>query len=127
MIDEEHRFGVIDKERINKLRHNIDILSLSATPIPRSLNMTLSGIRELSIIATPPPRKKPIETIIARMSNTTVRDVIQRELARGGQVLYIHNRVRTIERVREHLQELLSRDGDDETNTSKKQSKLRKQ
>ena len=73
VIDEEHRFGVADKEKINKIRHDIDILSLSATPIPRSLNMTLSGIRKLSIIATPPPRKKPIETAIAHTDDVTVR------------------------------------------------------
>lgn len=96
IIDEEHRFGVMDKEKIKRLRTGIDILSLSATPIPRSLNLSLSGLKKLSILTTPPPNKKPIQTQVIKWNEHTLREVITRELDRGGQVIFLHNRVASL-------------------------------
>ncbi len=96
IIDEEHRFGVSDKERLKKLRASVDVLSMSATPIPRSLSMSLSGIRDLSSIATPPQDRLAVKTTLMKYEDETVCEAIDRELARGGQVFLVHNRVRDI-------------------------------
>jgi transcription-repair coupling factor (superfamily II helicase) len=97
VIDEEHRFGVRDKERIKELRQEIDILSLSATPIPRSLNMALSGMRKLSILREPPPSRKSINTQILGWNPEVIKQVINEELDRDGQVLFLHNRVQSLD------------------------------
>ena len=96
VIDEEHRFGVKDKERIKQLRTEVDVLTLTATPIPRTLHMALTGIRDLSVIATPPTDRLAIRTIVERDTEDVVKAAIERELARGGQVYLLHNRVETI-------------------------------
>ena len=107
VVDEEHRFGVKDKERIRRLRATVDLLTLTATPIPRTLNMALSGIRDLSVIETPPVDRLAIRTYVTRRDDAVIRDAVQRELARGGQVFFVHNRVETIDRVARHLAELV--------------------
>ncbi|MEA3221573.1 MAG: transcription-repair coupling factor, partial [Thermodesulfobacteriota bacterium] len=99
IVDEEHRFGVAHKERIKAMRSKIDILTLSATPIPRTLNMAISGIRDLSIIETPPLNRKSIETLILRFDDDIISQAIDRELARGGQVFFVHNRVSNIDAI----------------------------
>lgn len=109
IIDEEHRFWVIDKEKLNKIKSNIDILSLSATPIPRSLNFALNGIKDISIISTPPPKKKPIKTLVAKWSDELITKSIDNELEKGWQVLFIHNRVATIEATKNYLEKLLGK------------------
>src|SRR4030095_14594958 len=96
VVDEEHRFGVKDKERIRALRTSVDVLTLTATPIPRTLNMAISGIRDLSVITTPPVDRLAIRTYVARYDEGLIRDAVLRELARGGQVFFVHNRVGTI-------------------------------
>ncbi len=105
VIDEEHRFGVKQKDRLKKMRTEVDILTMSATPIPRTLQMALSGIREMSIMATPPADRLAVRTTVARMTETRVRDAIRQELERGGQCFVIHNRVQTIENFAEKLRE----------------------
>ena len=105
VIDEEHRFGVKQKERLKKMRTEVDILTMSATPIPRTLQMALSGIREMSIMATPPADRLAVRTTIARTTEVRVRDAIRQELERGGQCFVIHNRVQTIERFTRQLRE----------------------
>lgn len=107
VIDEEHRFGVRDKERLKALRAEVHVLTLTATPIPRTLNMALGGLRELSIIATPPAERLPIKTFITEWHDATVREAILRELRRGGQIYYVHNEVRDIARVAESLGKLV--------------------
>ncbi|MEO5966327.1 MAG: TRCF domain-containing protein, partial [Candidatus Limnocylindrales bacterium] len=107
VVDEEQRFGVAAKERLKQLRSAVDVLTLSATPIPRTLNMALAGIRDLSVIETPPEDRLPIQTRVAEASAGLVRDAILRELDRGGQVFYVHNRVETIEAQAEQLRRLL--------------------
>ena len=97
VIDEEHRFGVQQKERLNRLRANIDILTMTATPIPRTLNMAMASIRDLSLITTPPARRLPIKTFVREYDELIVREAILRELMRGGQVYYLHNEVSSIE------------------------------
>ena len=104
VIDEEHRFGVRQKERLKKLRAAVDILSMSATPIPRTLQMALGGLRDMSIMATPPRDRLSVRTSVARMTETRVRDAILQETDRGGQVFFIHNRVETIARMTERLE-----------------------
>ncbi len=106
VIDEEHRFGVRQKERLRELRAEVDVLALTATPIPRTLNMAISGMREMSIIATPPARRLSIKTFVMPQRDHILREAIDRELARGGQVFYLHNRVETIARAAEHVAEL---------------------
>ena len=106
IIDEEHRFGVRHKERMKKLRAEVDLLTLTATPIPRTLNMGLAGLRDLSIIATPPPSRLSIRTFVADWDRSLVHEACQRELRRGGQVYYLHNEVRSIERAAETLAEI---------------------
>jgi transcription-repair coupling factor (superfamily II helicase) len=98
IIDEEHRFGVKQKERFKSLRAEVDILTLTATPIPRSLNMALSNIRDLSIIATPPAGRLAIKTFIREWQGPLIIEAIMRELKRGGQVYFLHNDIGTIER-----------------------------
>ena len=107
VIDEEHRFGVRDKERLKALRAEVHVLTLTATPIPRTLNMALGGLRELSIIATPPAERLPIKTFITEWHDSIVREAILRELRRGGQIYYVHNEVRDIARVAESLGKLV--------------------
>ncbi|MFP4638875.1 MAG: transcription-repair coupling factor [Guyparkeria sp.] len=107
IIDEEQRFGVRDKERLKALRAEVDLLTLTATPIPRTLNMALSGIRDLSIIATPPRERLAVKTVILRWDEVQIREAIQRELKRGGQVYFLHNEVRTIERMARMVEEIV--------------------
>jgi transcription-repair coupling factor (superfamily II helicase) len=107
IIDEEQRFGVLQKERFKELRVAVDVLSLSATPIPRTLHMALAGIRDLSVIQTPPEERQPIKTYVTAREGSLVREVVTRELTRGGQVFYVHNRVQTIEREAEWMRRLV--------------------
>jgi transcription-repair coupling factor (superfamily II helicase) len=107
IIDEEHRFGVMQKERLKKLRTQLDVLSLSATPIPRTLHMAVGGIRDMSVIQTPPEERQPIKTYVTADEDTLVREAITRELQRGGQVYYVHNRVRTIQKAADRIRELV--------------------
>ena len=96
VVDEEQRFGVAHKERLKELKHNVDVLTLSATPIPRTLNMSLVGLRDMSVIETPPKDRLAIQTVVARFTESLVRRAIEEELARDGQVFLVHNRVETI-------------------------------
>ena len=107
IIDEEHRFGVRQKEKLKKLRTEVDVLTLTATPIPRTLNMAISGIRDLSIIATPPARRLSIRTFVQEKQRHQVREAISRELLRGGQVFYLHNEVRSIETTAQEIADLI--------------------
>ncbi len=107
VVDEEQRFGVSHKERIKAMRREVDVLTLSATPIPRTLHLSLVGIRDLSVIETPPEARLPIQTRIAEDDDGLVRDAIRRELDRGGQVFYVHNRVETIEAAAERVRRLV--------------------
>jgi transcription-repair coupling factor (superfamily II helicase) len=106
IIDEEQRFGVQQKERLKQLRAEVDLLTLTATPIPRTLNMAMSGLRDLSIIATPPARRMAVKTLISEWDRAVLREALLRELQRGGQVFFLHNEVRTIERIAREVQEL---------------------
>jgi transcription-repair coupling factor (superfamily II helicase) len=107
IIDEEHRFGVRHKERLKALRSEVDLLTLTATPIPRTLNMAMSGMRDLSIIATPPALRHPIKTFVSQWSDSLITEACQRELKRGGQIYFLHNEVKTIENTAERLEALL--------------------
>ncbi|HYC38656.1 MAG TPA: transcription-repair coupling factor [Usitatibacter sp.] len=107
IIDEEHRFGVRQKEELKKLRAEVDVLTLTATPIPRTLAMSLEGLRDFSVIATAPQRRLSIKTFVNRLSNGIVREAVLRELKRGGQAYYLYNEVETIENRRSELEELL--------------------
>jgi transcription-repair coupling factor (superfamily II helicase) len=107
VIDEEQRFGVLQKERFKELRVAVDVLSLSATPIPRTLHMSLAGIRDLSVIQTPPEERQPIKTYVTAREDSLIREVITRELARSGQCFFLHNRVAGIEAVADRLRELV--------------------
>ena len=107
IIDEEHRFGVRQKEQLKALRSEVDILTLTATPIPRTLNMAVSGMRDLSIIATPPARRLSVRTFVMEQNNPTIKEALLRELLRGGQVYYLHNDVKTIEKCAADLAELV--------------------
>ncbi|MCX2456433.1 transcription-repair coupling factor [Lacticaseibacillus nasuensis] len=107
VIDEEQRFGVKHKERIKALRQNVDVLTLTATPIPRTLNMSMLGVRDLSVIETPPTNRYPIQTFVMEQNAGVLREAIERELERGGQVFYLHNRVADIERTVDQLQQLV--------------------
>ena len=107
VVDEEQRFGVAAKERLKQLRREVDVLTLSATPIPRTLNLALAGVRDLSAMETPPEDRLPIQTRVAEASAGLVRDAILRELDRGGQAFYVHNRVETIEAQAEQLRRML--------------------
>ncbi|MEA2102502.1 MAG: transcription-repair coupling factor [Thermodesulfobacteriota bacterium] len=103
IVDEEHRFGVSHKERIKAMRAEVDILTLTATPIPRTLNMAMSGIRDLSVIETPPAKRKAIETLVSRFDDDEIAQAINREIFRGGQVFFVHNRVASIASMTAHI------------------------
>ncbi|MBQ7308071.1 MAG: DEAD/DEAH box helicase, partial [Clostridia bacterium] len=107
VLDEEQKFGVSDKEKLKDIKKNIDVLTLSATPIPRTLHMSMSGIRDISIIETPPENRLPVQTVVCEYSDTLVKDAIYRELKRNGQVLIIYNRVETILTFKQHIEELI--------------------
>ncbi|SFO91192.1 transcription-repair coupling factor [Pseudomonas borbori] len=107
IIDEEHRFGVRQKEQLKALRSEVDILTLTATPIPRTLNMAVAGMRDLSIIATPPARRLSVRTFVMEQNNPTIKEALLRELLRGGQVYYLHNDVKSIEKCAADLAELV--------------------
>lgn len=107
IIDEEHRFGVRDKEQMKKLRANVDMLTMTATPIPRTLNMSLSGLRDLSIIATPPTQRHAIKTFVCEWNKTIIQEACARELSRGGQVYVLHNEVKTIANIADELEAML--------------------
>jgi len=107
IIDEEHRFGVQQKERIKALRAEVDILTLTATPIPRTLNLAMSGVRDLSLIVTPPAKRLSVKTFVREQQDSLIKEAILRELLRGGQLFYLHNEVKTIERTAGHLRELI--------------------
>ncbi len=106
VLDEEQRFGVRHKEKLKKMKKNVDALTLTATPIPRTLQLSMSGVRELSVIETAPPERKPVATAILERDKATLRQVIRRELDREGQVFWVHNRVQGLERVVEFVKEL---------------------
>ncbi|HIF87780.1 MAG TPA: transcription-repair coupling factor [Gammaproteobacteria bacterium] len=106
IIDEEHRFGVRQKEKLKSLRANVDILTLTATPIPRTLNMALSGIRDLSLIVTPPTGRLSVKTFVRGHQDSLIKEAVSRELMRGGQMFYLHNEVKTIDRAAEHLRQI---------------------
>ena len=107
IVDEEHRFGVRHKEKLKALRASVDLLTMTATPIPRTLNMSLSGMRDLSIIATPPLQRHAIKTFVSRWNTDTIIEGSQRELKRGGQIYFLHNEIKTIEKTAQELQQLL--------------------
>ena len=107
IIDEEQRFGVTHKEKIKKLKNNVDVLTLSATPIPRTLHMSLAGIRDMSVLEEPPVDRVPIQTFVTEHNDEMIREAITRELARNGQVYYVYNRVRSIDEAAAHIQELV--------------------
>src|SRR5258708_625151 len=107
IIDEEHRFGVKHKEQLKKMRQHLDVLTMTATPIPRTLSFAMAGLRELSIIETPPTGRLPIETHVGPYEDAVVRAAVQKELERQGQVFYIHNRVQTMNTRLHFLKQLL--------------------
>jgi len=107
IVDEEHRFGVKQKEKLKALRSSVDILTLTATPIPRTLNMSLAGIRDLSIIATPPAKRLSVKTFVHEYQSSLIQEAIQREIMRGGQVYFLHNDVSTIEKMARDIGELV--------------------
>lgn len=107
IIDEEHRFGVRQKEKFKSLRAEVDVLTLTATPIPRTLNMAMSGIRDLSIIATPPARRLAIKTFVTEWKSSLIREACLREIKRGGQVYFLHNEVETIQKQTDKIAELV--------------------
>jgi transcription-repair coupling factor (superfamily II helicase) len=107
IIDEEHRFGVKDKEKLKQLRAEVDVLTLTATPIPRTLNMAMGGLRELSLITTPPAARLSIKTFVSQWDSATIREACLREIRRGGQIYYVHNSVDTIERTARAITELV--------------------
>jgi transcription-repair coupling factor (superfamily II helicase) len=107
VVDEEHRFGVSHKERLKRLRANVDALTLTATPIPRTLQMSLTGIRDLSVIETPPEDRQPIRTYVTEFDEEIIRDAVRRELRRGGQVFFVHNRVQSIDAMGRFLRKLV--------------------
>ena len=102
VVDEEQRFGVAHKERLKEMRKNVDVLTMSATPIPRTLHMSLVGLRDMSVIETPPKDRLAIQTTVAPFSETLVQRVIEEELARDGQVFFVHNRVESIASLASH-------------------------
>lgn len=106
IIDEEQKFGVMHKEKLKKMRTGVDVLTLSATPIPRTFNIALSGIKDISLISTPPKERLSIKTFVVSFSEEVIREGIGRELRRGGQVYYVHNRIQTIRRVERYLRDL---------------------
>jgi transcription-repair coupling factor (superfamily II helicase) len=109
IVDEEHRFGVTHKERLKQLRKTVHVLTLTATPIPRTLSMALSGIRDLSVIETPPADRLAVDTVVSRFDPAVIKDAIERELARGGQVFVVHNRIQSLPAITRLLQRLVPR------------------
>lgn len=107
IVDEEQRFGVTHKEKLKKLKTNVDVLTLTATPIPRTLHMSMLGVRDLSVIETPPENRFPVQTYVVEHSQALVREAIERELARGGQVYYLYNRVQGIQEMAAEISELV--------------------
>ncbi|TCP22542.1 transcription-repair coupling factor [Scopulibacillus darangshiensis] len=107
IVDEEQRFGVTHKEKIKKMKANVDVLTLTATPIPRTLHMSMLGVRDLSVIETPPENRFPVQTYVTEYSGTLMREAIERELARGGQVYFLYNRVESIQRMAEQIAALV--------------------
>ncbi len=107
IIDEEHRFGVRHKEKLKQLRKNVDVLALSATPIPRTLQLSLLGIRDLSVITTPPRERLPVKTYLAKFDDRIIKEAIERELSRGGQVFFVHNRIKGIYALADWLRRLI--------------------
>jgi len=107
VVDEEHRFGVTHKEKIKKIRSEVDVLTLTATPIPRTLQMSLLGIRDLSVISTPPRQRRSVKTFLAKYDDLVIREAVQREMQRGGQIFFVHNRVRSITRVTKKIEQLV--------------------
>ncbi|MFZ5997982.1 MAG: transcription-repair coupling factor [Nitrospirota bacterium] len=107
IIDEEHRFGVAQKERLRELRKGVDTLTLTATPIPRTLHMSLSGIREISTIETPPEERLAVRSIVTAFNDKTIKEAIERELKRDGQVFFVHNRIHDIEKVADYIKKLV--------------------
>jgi len=107
IIDEEHRFGVRQKEQFKHLRSELDILTLTATPIPRTLNMAMSGLRDISIIATPPPNRHPIKTFVSEWSDALIQEACQREIKRGGQVFFLHNDIKTMNKIAREIERLV--------------------
>ena len=109
VVDEEHRFGVTHKERLKQLRKTVHVLTLTATPIPRTLSMALSGIRDLSVIETPPADRRAVETVVCRFDANVIKDAVERELARGGQVFVVHNRIQSLPALTRLIQRLVPR------------------
>jgi len=107
VVDEEQRFGVEHKEKIKKLKKNVDVLTLSATPIPRTLNMSLTGIKDMSVIEEPPEERYPVQTYVMEQDDMLIRDIVERELGRGGQVYVVYNRVRGIHQIADRIQQLV--------------------
>lgn len=107
IVDEEQRFGVKHKEKIKQLKTNVDVLTLTATPIPRTLHMSMLGVRDLSVIETPPENRFPIQTYVMEFNGPLVREAIERELSRGGQVFFLYNRVESIEKIAQEIQSLV--------------------
>src|SRR5438105_3244603 len=107
IVDEEHRFGVAHKERVKQLRASVDVLAMTATPIPRTLYMSLSGVRDMSVIETPPVDRLPIETVVRRFNRAVIKEALERELQRGGQVFFVHNRVQSLPSMVRFVQELV--------------------
>jgi transcription-repair coupling factor (superfamily II helicase) len=107
VIDEEHRFGVRDKEKLKSLRTEVDVLTLTATPIPRTLNMAMGGLRDLSLITTPPAERLAVKTFVLEWNETVVREAAMREIRRGGQIYFVHNTIETIEKTAQALRELV--------------------
>ena len=107
IIDEEQRFGVEHKEKIKQLKKHVDVISLSATPIPRTLQMAITGVKQMSLLETPPKNRLPIQTYVLKRSNHVIKDAIERELARGGQIFYLYNRVDTIHNIQSKLEKLV--------------------
>lgn len=107
IVDEEQRFGVAQKEKIKNLKKNVDVLTLSATPIPRTLHMSLTGVRDISVIETPPEERYPIQTYVVEQNDQLIRDAIMREIGRGGQVYFVYNRVEDIEKIANYIKNLV--------------------
>jgi transcription-repair coupling factor (superfamily II helicase) len=107
VIDEEHRFGVRDKEKLKALRTEVDVLTLTATPIPRTLNMAMGGLRDLSLITTPPAERLAVKTFVLEWNETVIREAVLREIRRGGQIYYVHNSIETIEKTAQGIRELV--------------------
>ena len=126
VIDEEHRFGVVHKERLRKLKKGVEVLALSATPIPRTLQLSLAGIRDISLINTPPEGRQSIETYVSQFNGYIIRDAIRRELNRSGSVFFIHNRIEDIFRIAETIRKLVPEAKIDITHGRMEEEKLEK-